>query len=99
MTIHIAGFPVQATHGARQLCAWCGYVLIDIDGSEQTVLSKEESAPPVRFWETGILVKVHPKGQWVVREHVFDGKKYMPKGSCLDLPRPRHLKLVPPRIV
>lgn len=97
MTIHIAGWPLQFERRARQLCAWCGYILIDDDHSQVALFEKDGSVPRARFWEMGTLVKVHNSGKWVVREHVVDGKKYLPKGMCMDRPRREGLRLVPQR--
>ena len=52
---HIAGFPVLVEgRYQRQLCAWCGYPLIDDDLARMA--SEDGSAPGA--WAVGALVEV-----------------------------------------
>jgi hypothetical protein len=45
MKIHIVGFPVRVGNHQRQLCAWCGYVLVD-DNLEQVMVAPNEDGSP-----------------------------------------------------
>jgi len=79
MKIHIAGFPVRVGNKGRQLCAWCGEVLFDVDYANGTpvfnrirdfwrVASNEDGTPGEgpRPWEIGDLIAVEGNGKWVV---------------------------------
>lgn len=78
-TVHIAGFPVNVGGHLRQLCAWCGERLIDVDLSCVMASMKEGGSPPDPYgtWEANALVKVDGNYSGVV-EH--DGA--LPANAC-----------------
>lgn len=53
MKIHIAGWPVKVGSRGRQLCAWCGVVLFDVDHDRIMVASGGDGPRP---WEVGELI-------------------------------------------
>lgn len=79
--VHIAGFLVRVGSKRRQLCAWCGVALVDLDLRSVAVPSGQDIEP--RFFETGDLVEVvHAEGFRSQRlvPHV-DGDP-LPAGAC-----------------
>jgi hypothetical protein len=79
--IHIAGLPVKIGSHGRQLCAWCGATLFDVDHSLEMVPAKPDGSPGEGSmpWETGVLVAVDGPGSWLVPHE--DGAK-LPLESC-----------------
>ena len=53
MKIHIAGWPIKVGSRGRQLCAWCGFVLFDVDHTQIAVAPECDGPKP---WEMGALV-------------------------------------------
>jgi hypothetical protein len=89
--IHIAGFPVRVGNHKRQLCAWCGFRLVDIDLAN---CASSDGAEP-GHWEPNALVRVidgNPTA-FIVVKHV-DGEA-IPAGWCGDEGKAR-LRAVPP---
>lgn len=58
--VHIAGFPVRVGTKRRQICAWCGKSLIDLDVN--LIAVPEGQSPEPHFWPTGELVDVATGG-------------------------------------
>jgi len=57
--IHIAGFPVRIGNKGRQLCAWCGFILFDVDHSNVMVAPNEDgSVWSPSPWPVGQLISV-----------------------------------------
>ncbi len=79
MTIHIAGFPVRVGNHKRQLCAWCGHRIIDIDVAN-TACMGEWTEPG--HYEPNALVRVAGENPVVssVVEHA-EGEP-IPAGWC-----------------
>jgi len=63
MTIHIAGFPVKVGSKGRQLCAWCGFVLFDVDHAQIAVAPGCEGPRP---WDVGELIEVNGNVQGLI---------------------------------
>ncbi len=57
--VHIAGFAIQVGSELRQLCAWCGHRLIDVDLSCVAAPMKEDGSPPDPYstWAPDALVE------------------------------------------
>ncbi len=83
--IHIAGFPVRIGTKGRQLCAWCGHVLFDVDHANIMVAPNADGSPgePVQPWETGVLIEVEGNGMWTVAHK--DGDP-IPVTACASPP-------------
>ena len=83
--VHIAGFPVKVGSEGRQLCAWCGLVLFDVDYSRIAwALNEDGSDPgPPQPWDVGALVRKEGNMTCVVA-HV-DGEA-LPAGCCANPP-------------
>lgn len=66
--LHIAGFPVRIGTRGRQLCAWCGHHLFDIDHAHVMVAPNADGSPgdPVQPWPIGELVALEGPASWVV---------------------------------
>lgn len=88
MKIHIAGFPVLVGPLGRQLCAWCGATLFDVDYErEMSPLNPDGSRPSgSQPWEAGALIAVdgepsspHGRLSYVVPHE--DGKQ-LPVECC-----------------
>jgi hypothetical protein len=89
--IHIAGFPIRVGNHKRQLCAWCGFRLVDIDLAN---CASSDGAEP-GHWEPNALVRVidgNPTA-FIVVKHV-EGEA-IPAGWCGDEGKTR-LRAVPP---
>lgn len=56
MKIHIAGYPVKVGSLGRQLCAWCGVVLFDVDHARIAIAPGCEGGPTP--WQMGELIAV-----------------------------------------
>jgi hypothetical protein len=86
MIVHIAGFPVKVGQQSRQLCAWCGASLIDIDHRNVMVAPNADGTPGEgpHFWAIGVLVAVDGPASWVL-EHE-DGAQ-LPLEACASGPR------------
>lgn len=83
-TVHIAGAAVNVGGQLRQLCAWCGYRLIDVDLScVATPMPEDGSEPePYRTWEAHALVEIE-ESPGVTRSSVVQahhGK--LPANAC-----------------
>lgn len=83
-TIHIAGYPINVGGQLRQLCAWCGHRLIDVDLSCCASPAKEDGSPPDPYpcWEPNALVE-YEETPGCVRTSVVeavDGK--LPPNCC-----------------
>ena len=83
--IHIAGFPVRVGGKGRQLCAWCGERLVDIDYERTMVAPNADGTPGEgpRFFEINELVAVegtNPRAMYVVQ--LDDGDNELPVLSC-----------------
>ncbi|HEU4731738.1 MAG TPA: hypothetical protein VFT22_27770 [Kofleriaceae bacterium] len=85
MKIHIAGFPVRVGTKGRQLCAWCGESLFDVDHSLVMVAPNADGSPgePMQPWPTGELIAVEGNGKWVVPHE--DGAQ-LPVQCCASPP-------------
>ena len=70
LAVHFAGPPVKAERRVRQLCMWCGHVLIDVALTRDT-------APPE--WPVSALIKVED-GVATVVPHEPGGE--LPPGCC-----------------
>jgi hypothetical protein len=78
LAVHFAGPPVKAERRLRQLCMWCGHVLIDV------TLTRDTEAPR---WPAGALVRVED-GLATVVPH--EPGTELPPGCCAlpdDQPR------------
>lgn len=91
--VHIAGFPIRVRNKARQLCAWCGFVLIDDDYELMAAAPNEDGTPydwsKRFFWEMNALVAVDGPaggvtGSWVVKEDSENPK--LPATCCAHEP-------------
>lgn len=91
--IHLAGHPVQVGPRQRQLCAWCGFVLLEYDLTLIAVPNKPDGSPgdPPRPFEQGVLVQVRSNFQMVVPHK--DGDP-LPSPNCVfeDEPVPEKQK-------
>jgi hypothetical protein len=84
--IHIAGGVVHVGSKLRQLCAWCGYALIDVDLSGMVTTDPDGI---YGTWAPGALVAVDGPGSWVVPCETGDT---LPLRCCASQ---RKLELVP----
>ncbi len=82
MKVHIAGFPVRVGSRLRQLCAWCGEQLIDLD-LDCIAVAPGSSVGAPGTWETNALVAVDGPVSWVVQPE--DGDK-LPRECCAKGP-------------
>ena len=102
--IHIAGSPVKVGNKGRQLCAWCGAVLFEIDYAQNVADGRKP-------WDVGALVAIrgtmahtvtHETGTSLPAECCAPDTA-MPKVrrvggvSTSQEPRRANLKLVPPK--
>jgi hypothetical protein len=92
---HIVGLQmVVQGHLCRQLCAWCGVVLVDVD--LECIAVAEGSGGYNPFWETNAVLEVEQSDDGtVVRSSIVptvDG--ILPDNACTPA-RPRKLSLVP----
>lgn len=81
--VHIAGesvFIKKSTVGelVRQLCAWCGHVLIDYDTGLMAVPAGQEGPPAT--WPVGALVAVDGNASWTYDVRLPD--EALPEASC-----------------
>jgi len=67
LAVHFAGPPVEIAGRRRQLCMWCGHVLLDSSGA---------IAPP---WPTGVLVRIED-GMGSIEPH--EPGEELPPGCC-----------------
>ena len=90
--IHIAGFPVRVGNQLRQLCAWCGFALVDDDLSSIMVAPNADGSPgePLSVWEMNALVAVDGNGKWTVPPD--DGEKLPAQCCALATPKLRVIK-------
>lgn len=77
--IHFAGLDVRVGDHLRQLCAWCGHRLVDLDLARVAV-PVDQPGPPAT-WPPGALVAVVGRAAWVVDQ--TDGDQ-IPPGTCHD---------------
>lgn len=76
--VHIAGAKVEVGgRWLRQLCAWCGYTLIDYDLTRIAVPVGQDQTPPT--WTIGALVAVDGSLS-EVRDHVEGAD--LPGNAC-----------------
>ena len=82
--IHVAGFPVRVGSECKQVCAWCGLVLADLD-YRSTAQPAGQTGDPWHPFEMGALVDVQKDGPRTLSAVVphEDGKP-MPAGFCGD---------------
>jgi hypothetical protein len=81
---HIAGSPVLVGRKGRQRCAWCGELLLRVDGDEMVHANANGSPPTApKPWELGALVEVahfHQVARYSVVPHA-DGD-LLPPNTC-----------------
>lgn len=70
LAVHFAGPPVEIAGRRRQLCMWCGHVLIDV------ALTRDAEPPE---WPIGVLIKVEDGLSTVVPHEPGDA---LPPGCC-----------------
>lgn len=60
MKIHIAGMSVFVNSKGRQICAWCGHVLFDVDLADVMVAPNADGSPGQgpRPWKQGDLIAI-----------------------------------------
>lgn len=85
-TIHFAGTHVTIDNRLRQLCAWCGHRLVDLDLTRVGVEAGDTSGPPT--WEVGSLVGIDGGFSWVVRDSFPGQSTALPPGTCDRLEAP-----------
>lgn len=93
MKVHIAGIPIRVESELRQLCAWCGYRLIDMNLEHIAAPNglSEIGAGPLT-WSPNALVAVDGPVQWLVQLDEGPGAR-LPRECCAwSLPP---LKLLP----
>lgn len=71
LAVHFAGPPVKAERRIRQLCMWCGHVLID------NVLIK--GGAPVKVWDEAAFIKI--EDGLATEVHIEPGAE-LPPGCC-----------------
>jgi hypothetical protein len=85
--VHIAGMGTRIGSRVRQLCAWCGYRLIDED---LALMASPDGPPDVKAWETNAWVEVEEepgfRGCTLISPPAAGG---LPVGNCVDEPAPR----------
>jgi hypothetical protein len=89
-TIHVAAIELRIGPLQRQVCAWCGLRLIDVD--VRNIAVPDGQSPWLHAWEVGGLVEVtdgNPTG-YVALPHPEDGK--LPDNACCP-PEARRPKL------
>lgn len=91
MKIHIAGYPLKIGTKGRQLCAWCGERLFDVDHANEMVAPNADGSPGDGSlpWEEGALVAHDGNMWWIVRHE--DGAQ-LPLQSCVG---PPPLRVIP----
>ena len=89
-TIHIAATEVRIGPLQRQLCAWCGFRLVNNDLRNIACAPGDTRGPLV--WEVGGLVEVTEGNptQYIALPHPADGK--LPDNACCP-PEARRPKL------
>jgi len=94
--VHIAGFPLRVRNKARQLCAWCGFVLIENDYENMAAAPNEDGTAydwSRGFYAMNALVAIDGPnggvtGSWVVKEDPENPK--LPSTCCAyNQPRPK----------
>jgi hypothetical protein len=83
--IHIVGLDIRIGTRVRQRCAWCGYLIEDVDLS---CLMAPEGTSPWRPWSPGELLEVvegNPRGRSVVKHESGP----LPDGMCVDIDIPK----------
>jgi hypothetical protein len=85
MKIHIAGYPLKIGTKGRQLCAWCGERLFDVDHANEMCAPNADGSPGEgsRPWEPGTLIAHEGNGWWVVPHE--DGAQIPPR-ACYGPP-------------
>lgn len=85
VTIHFAGHPVRVGSRCRQRCAWCGFVIEDLDLRDVMVPSRADGSPgegPTP-WTSGALVAVSRDGSFRSVVAHEDGAP-LPSETCFD---------------
>jgi hypothetical protein len=82
--IHIAGFPVRVGNEIRQLCAWCGERIVDLDLSAVMYAPGCETQDErSHFFECNALVALDGPATYVVPHE--DGAN-LPPNCCAGKP-------------
>jgi hypothetical protein len=93
-TVHVAGLAlgVQHTQRIRQLCAWCGHVLVDVDVSAIGMVVEPDGTGDVgdgqvpATWELGSLVEVYGSMQVCLAPAEEAVGSVLPERSCTRRP-------------
>ncbi len=89
VTVHIVGHGVMVGSVARQLCAWCGFRIMDDDWANMA--SSGPSGP--HWWPVGQLIEVGPSHKSVIE--LPQGERVPPNCCAAPPPAPPSLRLVP----
>lgn len=81
-TVHVAGtvLTLQDRY-IRQLCAWCGHRLVDVDLERVEVLEADVGRP-FSTWPVGSLVEVYGSMSVVLAEADEARSGVLPERSC-----------------
>lgn len=81
VVIHIAGSRMQQGLRLRQVCSWCGLILVD-ENYGSTAQLAEHAGQPIPSWPESGLVAVDGGASWTVDLSPDDE---MPPNSCVNL--------------